>query len=53
MGLRSHFYGLETFHQPAGKSIGKGINTDKLKEGLLKVQDWFRDKEAGRGDYQL
>ena len=51
MGLRSHFYGLETFHQPAGKIVGKGINTDKLKEGLLKVQDWFRDKEAGRGDY--
>jgi hypothetical protein len=51
MGLRSHFYGLETFHQPAGKYVSKGIDPDKLKKGLLKVQDWFRDKEAGRGDY--
>jgi radical SAM superfamily enzyme YgiQ (UPF0313 family) len=51
MGLRSHFYGLETFHQPSGKYVGKGIDPDKLKKGLLKVRDWFRDKEAGRGDY--
>jgi radical SAM superfamily enzyme YgiQ (UPF0313 family) len=51
MGLRSHYYGIETFHQPAGKIVGKGINTDKLKEGLLKVQDWFKNKEEGRGDF--
>lgn len=51
IGLRSHFYGLETFNQEAGKQIGKGINPDKLKKGLLEVQDWFTDKEAGRGDY--
>jgi radical SAM superfamily enzyme YgiQ (UPF0313 family) len=52
MGLRSHFYGIETFHQPAGKIVGKGVNTDKLKEGLLKVKAWFKDKEAGRGQYR-
>ena len=52
MGLRTHYYGIESFYQPAGKSIGKGINTDKLKEGLLEVQDFFRDKEAGRGDFK-
>lgn len=51
MGLRSHFYGVETLYQPAGKIIGKGINIDKLKEGLIKVRDWFSDKEQGRGQY--
>ena len=51
MGLRSHFYGVETLYQPAGKIIGKGINIDKLKEGLIKARDWFSDKEQGRGQY--
>ena len=52
MGLRSHFYGVESFHQPSGKIVGKGINVEKLKEGLIKVRDWFGDKEAGRGQYR-
>lgn len=52
MGLRSHLYGVETLHQPAGKIIGKGINVEKLKEGLLKVREWFDNKEEGRGQYR-
>ena len=44
MGLRSQFYGLETFNHEAGKFVGKGMNPDRLKEGLIKAQDWFRAK---------
>lgn len=51
MGLRSHYYGLESFNHEAAKYVGKGMNPDKLKTGLLKIQEWFKDKEAGRGDY--
>jgi len=44
LGLRSHYYGLETFNHAAGKYVGKGMNPDKLKEGLVKMQKWFKDK---------
>jgi hypothetical protein len=43
-GIRSHLYGVETLNHTAGKFVGKGMNPDRLKEGLLRVQDWFRDK---------
>ena len=52
MGLRSHYYGVESLHQPSGKIVGKGINVEKLKEGLIKVRDWFENKEEGRGQYR-
>jgi len=52
MGLRSHYYGIESLHQPSGKIVGKGINVEKLKEGLIKVKDWFENKEEGRGQYR-
>lgn len=53
MGLRSQLYGLETLHQPAGKIIGKGINVEKLKEGMIAVRNFFENKEEGRGDFRL
>ena len=52
MGLRSQYYGIESLHQPAGKIVGKGINVDKLKEGLIAVRDWFENKEEGRGQFR-
>ena len=44
MGLWSHFYGIESFNHEAAKYVGKGMNPDRLKDGLLKVQDWFQSK---------
>lgn len=52
MGLRSHYYGVESLHQPAGKIVGKGINVDKLKNGLIAVRDWFENKDEGRGQFR-
>jgi len=46
MRVFSHFHGIETFHQEAAKAIGKGMNTSKLKEGLLEVSAYF-SKHAG------
>ena len=28
------------------------IHVEKLKEGLIKVRDWFENKEEGRGQYR-
>jgi len=43
MQLWGHHYGVESFNYPSAKSIGKGMPTEKLKEGLLMLK-----KELGR-----
>ena len=47
MGYWAHFYGIETFDQKAGQVIGKGMNRDKQKQGLLDLRDYFW-KQCGR-----
>jgi radical SAM superfamily enzyme YgiQ (UPF0313 family) len=37
-GMRSVFFGIETFNHKAGKSIGKGMNPQKLKDGLYEIK---------------
>jgi hypothetical protein len=39
----AHFYGIETFHPVAGKAIGKGMNSDRIKQGLLDMRKYFLD----------
>ena len=46
MGITSHFYGVESMHQPSAKSIGKGMNSGRIQDGLLHVDEYFR-KNAG------
>ena len=47
MGFWAHYYGIETFNQDAGRVVGKGINPEELKAGLLEVKDYFK-KHCGR-----
>lgn len=44
MGLWSHFYGIETLNNDAGKYVGKGMNTERLKDGLIAAREWFQSK---------
>lgn len=41
MGYLGHFYGIESFYHRTGKAIGKGMDPDKLKQGLLDVRKYF------------
>ena len=41
MGFWGHFYGLETLNQKAGRYVGKGMSPDKLKAGLIRMQQDF------------
>lgn len=41
MGMSSHYYGIESFHAPSAKAIGKGGNPDKIKETLLEAKKYF------------
>lgn len=42
MKFFGHFYGIETFNHPTGKAIGKGMDPEKVKQGLVDIKNWFR-----------
>ena len=43
-GFTSHSYGVESFNHDAAKTMGKGMHPDKIKDGLLEIQDYFWEK---------
>jgi len=40
-GFTSHSYGVETLNHASGKAVGKGMKPEKMKEGLLKIEEYF------------
>jgi hypothetical protein len=40
----THFYGVETLHPEAAKSVGKGMHPDKIKKGLLDMREHMMSK---------
>lgn len=42
-GLKSVFFGIETFNHEAGKLIGKGMDPDKVKRGLIDFREKYPD----------
>ena len=41
MGLTAQFYGVETFNPKSAKYIGKGMDPEKVKAGLIDVKNFF------------
>lgn len=41
MNFLGHHYGIETFHHQAGKAIGKGLDPERIKQGLIDVRSYF------------
>lgn len=41
MGFTAHSYGVETLNHKSGKAVYKGMDPEKIKDGLLQVQDYF------------
>lgn len=35
----SHFYGIETFDRKAGHVVGKGMDPNRIKDGMLKMRE--------------
>jgi radical SAM superfamily enzyme YgiQ (UPF0313 family) len=48
MKVLGQFHGVETFNADAGKLVGKGMNGDKLKNGLLESKAFFEAMAPGR-----
>ncbi len=50
----NQFYGIETFNEITGKIIGKGMNPEKLKNGLIDVTKYFQSSAKNyRGHISL
>lgn len=43
MGSRSFFFGIETFNKKSGQSIGKGMDPNKIKQGLEYIKNRYPD----------
>ena len=53
MGFRGQFYGIESFNTTTGQSIGKGMNSKKLQDGLLEIRKYFENTGLYRGTISL
>jgi radical SAM superfamily enzyme YgiQ (UPF0313 family) len=42
MNFLSHAYGIETFNKAAGSAIGKGMDPDRVKQGLIDIRNYFK-----------
>lgn len=42
-GMKSVFFGIETLNQEAGKFVGKGMDPEKVKRGLLEFREKYPD----------
>jgi radical SAM superfamily enzyme len=49
IGFRNFFFGIETFNQEAGKSIGKGMDPTKIKNGLEWIKNRYPDLMLSAG----
>ena len=40
-GFTSHSYGIESLNHESAKVMGKGMHPDKIKDGLLEIEEYF------------
>ena len=48
MNFLGQFYGIETFDWESGKAVGKGMNPDRLKQGLIDIKDYYLNNGSKR-----
>jgi radical SAM superfamily enzyme YgiQ (UPF0313 family) len=48
MNTLFHFYGIESFNYESAKVCGKGMKSDRLKEGLIDIRKFFKSNNTGR-----
>lgn len=42
MNFLGHYYGIESFNDKTAKTIGKGMPSEKLKQGLVDIKNFFQ-----------
>lgn len=41
LGFTNHFYGIESLHHPSAKAVGKGMDSGRLKDGLIEFKEYI------------
>lgn len=41
MNFLGHYYGIESFNYESSKVMGKGMDSEKLKQGLIDIKNYF------------
>lgn len=49
MNLLGQFYGIESFNHQTAKTFKKGFDTNKIKDGLIELKDYFSKTGLYRG----
>ena len=47
MNVFGHFYGIESFSTASARAVGKGMDGDRLKQGLADSRRFFENHSAG------
>ena len=42
MNFFGHYYGVESLNNQSAKAVGKGMDTDRLKQGLIECKNYFQ-----------
>jgi radical SAM superfamily enzyme YgiQ (UPF0313 family) len=48
MKFLGQLYGVESFCTPASRSIGKGMDSDRMKQGLIDIRNYFENNDSKR-----
>jgi hypothetical protein len=44
LGFAAHYYGIESFNDQSSKVVGKGMKSEKIKQGLIDYKNYMHDK---------
>lgn len=53
LNFGGQYYGIETFNHVSAKMVGKGMNPDRLKQGLIDIESYFKSKIRFRATISL
>lgn len=45
MNFLGHYYGVESFNDKTAKTIGKGLASEKLQQGLIEIKQFFQQNQ--------
>jgi radical SAM superfamily enzyme YgiQ (UPF0313 family) len=48
MNTLFHFYGIESFNYESAKVCGKGMKTERIRQGVIDIKNYFRNHGTGR-----
>lgn len=48
MNMLAHLYGVESFNEKSSRAVGKGMNSERMKQGLIDIRKYFETHGSRR-----